>query len=241
MLAVVPARGGSKGLPDKNILPLAGVPLIAHSILFAKMCPQIARCIVSTDSERIAEVARQHGGEVPFLRPPELAREETTSLPVFQHALKEMEKIAGHRFESLLALQPTNPVRTSECLTRAIAILEEDAAAQGVVSVAELSFNPRYVCVDEQEGYMHFVFAETYQRRQDAPPTFRITGSMYLWRRDFLLSTAAPLAPEAHIRMVHEQGPIIDIDAAADMQVAAALIREGIVQMPWLPAATGNK
>lgn len=92
ILAVIPCRGGSKGLPGKNIRKLAGLPLVAHSIRFANSCPEIARLIVSTDNEEIANVAREHGGEAPFLRPRELAQDETPMWPVLQHALGEMER-----------------------------------------------------------------------------------------------------------------------------------------------------
>src|ERR1700756_3876530 len=91
VLAVIPARGGSRGLPDKNIALLAGLPLISHSIRLSKLCAEIAKCVISTDSERIAAVARDYGGDVPFLRPAELAKDETPMWPVLRHALAEME------------------------------------------------------------------------------------------------------------------------------------------------------
>src|SRR5262249_42221360 len=99
-LAIVPARGGSKGLPGKNIRMLAGLPLIAHALACARMVPRIRRTIVSTDSEEIAEVARAHGGEVPFLRPPELAQDTSPMMPVLAHALDEVERGEGQRYGS---------------------------------------------------------------------------------------------------------------------------------------------
>jgi CMP-N,N'-diacetyllegionaminic acid synthase len=234
LLAVIPARGGSKDLPRKNLLELAGIPLIAHSILFAKTCPEIDRCIVSTDSEEIAEVARRHGAEVPFLRPAELARDESPTHLVLQHALREMERIAGQRFESLLLLQPTNPVRRPASVRKALAAVEADDHAQGAVAVAEPPFNPRHVCVEESGGYLKFAFGQAYQRRQDAPPVYRITGSLYIWRRDFLLSTDAPLGQEARLKLVYEQEPVIDIDTAEDLRLAELMVREGLVRLPWL-------
>src|SRR5215218_3886475 len=92
ILAIIPARGGSKGLPGKNIRPLAGLPLIAHSLRLAAMCPEITRCVVSTDDPAIADVARAHGGDVPFIRPRELAGDDTPMMPVLQHALSEVER-----------------------------------------------------------------------------------------------------------------------------------------------------
>ena len=102
ILAVIPARSGSKGLPGKNVRTFAGLPLIAHSIRLAKLCPEIARCVVSTDSEEIAEIARAHGGDVPFLRPAELAQDDTPMWPVVQHSLREMEQRGATRFGSVV-------------------------------------------------------------------------------------------------------------------------------------------
>src|SRR3954451_10687616 len=104
-LAVVPARGGSKGLPGKNIRPLAGLPLLEHSVKLAQLCPEIDRTIVSTDSEEIAEIARAVGAEVPFLRPAKLARDETPMLPVLRHALGELDGA----WDLVLLLDPTSP------------------------------------------------------------------------------------------------------------------------------------
>ncbi len=106
-IAIIPARGGSKGLPGKNLRSLGGLPLIAHSIRFAHLCPEVERCIVSTDCEEIAKAARDAGGEVPFLRPPELAEDSTPMLPVLQHALRETELREGKRYELVILLQPT--------------------------------------------------------------------------------------------------------------------------------------
>ena len=110
VLAVIPARKGSKGLPEKNIRPLAGLPLIGHSIRFAKMCPAIDRCVVSTDSPQFAEVATRLGGDVPFLRPAELAQDHTPMWPVLRHALEHVESQDGVRYSKLFFLDPTSPI-----------------------------------------------------------------------------------------------------------------------------------
>src|SRR6267143_4990010 len=106
-IAIIPARGGSKGLPGKNVRLLARLPLIAHSIRFAHLCPEIERCIISTDSEEIAKVARDANGEVPFLRPAELAQDSTPMLPVLQHAIAEIESLEEKRYELVILLQAT--------------------------------------------------------------------------------------------------------------------------------------
>ena len=237
LLAVVPARGGSKGLPGKNLRPLAGLPLIAHALAFARLAKPIDRCIVSTDSPKIAALARRHGGDVPFLRPAELARDETPMLPVLQHALRQVEKMEGRRYEALLLLQPTNPARLPRDLARALALLEEDPGCVGVISVSEPAFNPRYVCVEEQAGRMRRLFSSgpAYTRRQDVPPVFRINGMLYLWRRDYLLGASEIDVEAAPHRMLPvERERAIDIDDLYDFQMAELAIRAGLVKLPWL-------
>jgi len=237
LLAVIPARGGSKGLPGKNILPFAGLPLIAHSIRFASMCPEIDRCIVSTDSSEIAAVALEHGGDVPFLRPAELASDNTPTWPVLQHALREMEDREGRRFESLLLLQPTNPGRLPEDVTRALALLESNLDAVGVIAVSEPPFNPRWTCVEERGGRIVNAFAEskTYVRRQDVPPVYRINGMLYLWRRDHILAeTEDEMDDKPHLALQVPEERAIDIDSPSDFKIGEILVRNGVVTFPWL-------
>ena len=241
MLAIIPARSGSKGLPGKNIRPLAGLPLIAHTIKCVRMTPEVKRCIVSTDSKQISDVAVTHGGEVPFLRPPELALDDTPMMPVLQHALRKMEERDGHRYESVLLLDPTSPGRTPADLARAAALLEEDSECVGVVGVSEPHFNPRWTCVEEKNGYAVLAFAggKSYTRRQDVPPVYRINATLYLWHRDFLLSASAEwLSSGAKIRMlIVPEERAIHIDTAEDFRMAELFLREGIVNLPWLQTA----
>src|ERR1700729_553175 len=151
-IAIIPARSGSKELPGKNVRLLAGLPLIAHSIRFARLCPEIERCIISTDSEEIAKVARDAEGEVPFLRPAELAQDSTPMLPVLQHGIRQMELLEGKCYELVILLQATSPFRLPEDVSRALQIIREDSEAVGVVAVSTPSFNPRVVCVEEKNG-----------------------------------------------------------------------------------------
>jgi CMP-N-acetylneuraminic acid synthetase len=237
VLAVIPARGGSKGLPGKNIRPFAGLPLIAHSILLARLCPEIDRCIVSTDNEEIANVAREQGGDVPFLRPAELALDTTPTWPVLQHALCEMEKLEGRRFESLLLLDPTSPGRLPADVTQSLAMLESDPRAVGVVAVSEPHFNPRWTCVEAREGYMvqSFPQTQTYIRRQDVPRTFRINALLYLWRREhILLESEHGMYTKPHLMLPVPEDRAVHIDEISDFQIAELMVREGLVNFPWL-------
>jgi len=237
LLAIIPARGGSKGLPGKNIIPLAGLPLIAHSIRLAGLCPEIDRRIVSTDSEEISTVARAHGADVPFLRPAELARDDTPMWAVLRHALQEMEQRENTQFRSVLLLQPTAPCRLPEDVSSAVEMLDADPAAAGVVAVSEPPFNPRWACVEERDGYMQALVPEGshYVRRQDVPPVYRINGLLYLWRRDHVLNSPGPGYYEApHRMLVVPDVRSGDVDSAEDLAMIELLLRERLVQLPWL-------
>src|SRR3989344_6984464 len=117
VLAVIPARGGSKGIPKKNIKLLAEKPLIAYPIELAKSIPEISKVIVSTDSEEIAEIARKHGAEIPFIRPKELAEDETPTLPVLQHAVTSLEEKENWKADLVILLYPTSPFLSKERVT----------------------------------------------------------------------------------------------------------------------------
>jgi CMP-N,N'-diacetyllegionaminic acid synthase len=234
ILAVIPARGGSKGLPGKNIRPLGGLPLIAHSIRLAKMCPEIARCIVSTDDPQIRDVAIAHGGDVPFLRPPELARDDTPMTPVLQHALAECEGADGRMFGSLLLLDPTSPGRLPSDVARAVELLDSDPAAQGVIACSQPTFNPFWVGVVEKGAYMAPAFeGPEYQRRQDVPKFMRINGSLYLWRRDFLASGAS-WRDAPHRALEIPEARAFSIDDLYEFQLAEQLVAAGLVELPSL-------
>jgi N-acylneuraminate cytidylyltransferase len=202
------------------------------------MCPEIDRCVVSTDSESIAELARSHGGDVPFLRPAQLAQDDTPMIPVLQHVLMEMEAHDKRRYESVLLLQPTSPSRLPEDVTRAAAMLEEDPTCVGVVGVSEPGFKLRWNCYEERDGYLASALPQhnVYTRRQDVPPLYRVNGALYLWRRDYLLE--APLDPTAtnapHKMLIMLDERCLDIDSLRDFRLAEILIREAFVALPWL-------
>ena len=236
ILCVIPARGGSKGLPGKNIRPLAGLPLIAHSVLCAAMCREIARTVVSTDSAEIAAVARDHGAWVPFLRPAELAEDKTPMLPVLQHALTAVEALEGRRFETLLLLDPTSPGRLPSDIQTAVGLLDSDPRADGVVGVSRPEFNPIWHCVVEKGGYMAPLIdgASRYTRRQDVPEVFRINATIYLWRRDFLLAAQRSWM-EGQMRLLEvPESRAIHIDNVDEFDRAELMLQHGRVRFPWL-------
>jgi CMP-N,N'-diacetyllegionaminic acid synthase len=241
VLAVIPARGGSKGLPGKNIRPLAGLPLLAHSLECARRSKRIARVVVSTDSEEIAKVAKAHGGDVPFMRPPELAQDSSPMMPVLAHALATVEKLEGRKFGALVLLDPTSPGRLPEEIDSAIELLAGDGECRGVVACSKPTFNPFWVGVVEKRGYLAAAFegGDKYERRQDVPPFFRINGSLYVWRSDFVRE-----APETWLKFPHRMLELpelraFSIDDLNEFRVAESLIASGVITLPWLKESKG--
>lgn len=237
-LAVIPARGGSKGLPGKNIALLAGLPLIVHSLRLAALCPEIERTIVSTDSPEIAAVARAAGADVPFLRPEELARDETPMLPVLQHALAELDPEGTH-FSELLLLDPTSPGRLPEDVRRASALLHERPEADGVVAVSEPSFNPIWHAVLDHDGFMEPLVPDgrSYGRRQDLPRVFRINAALYLFRAAFLRRERETWQNGLHLLLEIPERRAFHIDSVDDFRDVERAISSGDVALPWLPGS----
>jgi CMP-N,N'-diacetyllegionaminic acid synthase len=237
VLAVIPARGGSKGLPGKNIRPLAGLPLIAHTILMARACPQIDRCIVSTDSAEIASVARRYGADVPFMRPAELAQDDTAIWPVLRHALYAVEESENRCYDYLLLLDPTSPARLPEDIDCALRQLEAVPEATGIIGVSQPSFNPMWVCVTEKDGWMVDLVPEAaaYVRRQDVPTVYRINAVLYLWRADFARRQASSWRINAR-NLIYEvpEHRAIHIDYKDEFDRAELLLRNGLLRFPWL-------
>ena len=142
VLAIIPARGGSKGIPRKNILPFAGYPLIAYSIAAGLQAHTEMRVVVSTDDEEIAEVARSWGAETPFMRPAELSQDGTLDLPVFQHALNWLDRHENYHPDAIVHLRPTSPVRPPDLVDRTIQVLMAHPAADSVRGITLASQNP---------------------------------------------------------------------------------------------------
>jgi CMP-N,N'-diacetyllegionaminic acid synthase len=192
VLGVVTARGGSKGLPGKNLRLLAGKPLIAHTIVTANQSRAFDRLILSTDDEAIAAAGRAFGCDVPFMRPAELARDETPHLPVLQHAVQWLRDHDRYAPDAVMILQPTSPLRRAADVQQSIAILER-SGADSVVSVSEVPahYNPmRTLRVDADGTATLFVTGEPVRqrinRRQDMPSAWTMNGAIYLFRTSAL-------------------------------------------------------
>ncbi len=238
ILCVIPARGGSKGLPGKNIRPLAGLPLIAHSIRCAQSCCELSRIIVSTDSPEIAEVAKVHGAAVPFLRPAELATDTAPMMGVLRHALQTMEALDKTRFESVLLLDPTSPGRHPSDIAEAAKKLHATADADAVIGVSQPEFNPYWHCMVEEQGYLAPLIAgaSRFTRRQAVPAVYRINASLYLWRREFLLAERSDRWIETGKLVALEipEARAIHIDDIDEFKRADVMVSAGLVRFPWL-------
>jgi N-acylneuraminate cytidylyltransferase len=177
-LFIVPARGGSKGLPGKNWKELEGKPLINYSVEFAQKFTSNKNICVSTDSEKIIEKVNQVGLKVPFIRPKELAQDHSTSDEVLLHALNWYEN-QGSFFEYIVLLQPTSPFRKTEHLINGFELMSEET--EGVISAFETKANPYYVLFEENEqGFLEKSKAAEISRRQDVPKVYELNGSIYI-------------------------------------------------------------
>lgn len=234
ILALIPARGGSKGIPRKNIRSFAGYPLIAWSIAAAKQSELVTRIIVSTDDEEIASVAREWGAEAPFLRPAEISQDKTTDLPVFEHTLKWLEDVEGYRPEIMIQLRPTSPIRPKNMLDDAIRILQNHQDADCVRGVVVAGQNPfkmwRFSGEDKPLNPLLEVdgIKEPYNApRQILPPVYWQTGHIDAIRTSTIAQKKS-LTGDVIYPLVIDSKYTVDIDTLPDWAKYEALVYSGL-------------
>ena len=219
------ARGGSKGLPRKNILELNGIPLIAHSVNAALNCDQIDRVFVSTDDEQIADAAKAAGAEVPFMRPPQLAQDTSPEWLAWQHAVTEVKKRYGE-FETFISLPPTAPCRTVSDVERCIAALTPDVDI--VVTVSESNQNPYFNMLKRDASGTWSKFCETdgdVVRRQDVCQAYNMTPVAYVTRPEFILASSSMWAGRMQAVVVDSLNAP-DIDTKAEFALAELILSQ---------------
>lgn len=225
VLALIPARGGSKRLPRKNALPLGGKPLIAWSIDVARSCGVDMDILVSTDDAEIAQIAREHGADVPFLRPEHLASDTASSLDVALHALgHQLER--GRDYDWLLLLQPTSPFRQASDIQGAFKKLAVPGV-QAVISVCPVDHSPLWSNQLPPDGSMDdFLRPEVKGKRsQDLPKFYRLNGAIYLCSTALLRREKTFFPSQGAHALLMDKQTSIDIDDAFDFRIAEALLQ----------------
>lgn len=230
-LAVIPARGGSKGLPRKNVRRLGNLPLIAHTIQ-AALESNLSRVIVTTDDEEIAGIAKEFGAEVPFIRPAEFSGDSATSLSVLLHTIQFMETELDSHADTIAFLQPTSPFRTAEHINGALQNFAE-ADTTSLITVTDVQeFHPYFMFTQEDNHQLKTLFElkERPLRRQDLPTYYRINGAMYLSKRSYydgIDEHAAIFDWNSLSSYVMDAPSSIDINDYLDFQHAELLLKKG--------------
>lgn len=240
VLAIIPARGGSKGIPRKNIKNFAGYPLIAYSIAAGLQSELTTRVIVSTDDEEIAEVARKWGAQTPFLRPAEFAADNTLDLPVFQHALTWLKEHEGYVPDIVLQLRPTSPARPRTLLDDAVRLLMDHPEADSVRGVVPAGENPHKMWrVDPETGLMHGLLKvdgidEPYNApRQKLPVIYWQTGHIDAIRPERTFMAGSSMSGKNILPLFLDPDYTIDIDTPFDWVRYEWLVLHAGLDMVW--------
>jgi len=229
VLAIIPARGGSKGIKRKNLVDFLGKPLVAHSIEHALGCPNITRTIVSTDDDEIAGVSRSFGAEVPFIRPPELAQDDVLDWPVFVHALEFLAKKENYSPEIIVHLRPTTPYRKPEWIAEAVALLLEHPKAHSVRSVSAPEKHPYRMFKIDAEGYLEPIMKHEHPepyllRRQDLPKVYYYNCVIDVTRPSTIFKRKS-MTGNRIVPYVQNPEQVFDIDSSRDLVVAQFLVK----------------
>ncbi|MBR2762578.1 MAG: acylneuraminate cytidylyltransferase family protein [Solobacterium sp.] len=224
-IAVIPARSGSKGLPNKNIRLLAGKPLLVYSVEAARASGLFDTVMVSTDSEEYAEIARSAGAEVPFLRSEEMSSDHAGSWEAVEEVLDNYRRL-GKEFDTVTLLQPTSPLRTAEDIRNAFAIMEEKNA-NAVITVCETEHSPLQCDVLPKDHCMDQFVSKSArdQRRQDMDTYYRVNGAVYLVKTEYLLEDHDICRNQSYA-LVMDRRRSVDIDDEIDFKLAEVLLAD---------------
>jgi len=231
VLAIIPARGGSKGVPRKNIREFAGFPLIAYSIAAGLQAQQVSRVVVSTDDAEIADIAQSYGAEVPFMRPSELAQDDTLDLPVFEHALHWLQENEDYQPDLVVQLRPTSPLRPTDLVDRAVKLMLDHPEADSARGVVPSGQNPHKMWRIDEKGRMVPLLvvkgiAEPYNApRQKLPPVYWQTGHIDVIRPEVILEKGS-MSGDVILPVVIDPSFTVDIDTERDWVRYEWLVRE---------------
>lgn len=230
ILALIPARGGSKGILRKNLRKLNGTSLVAHSVLAAKKSKLITRIIVSTDSEEIKNESLKAGAEVPFLRPKKLAEDHVLDLPVFEHALNFLKEKENYQPDFVVHLRPTSPYRKGEWMDEAIQLLIKNPQADSVRSVSEPGQHPYRVFRIDNNGFLLPVMQHEHPtpyllRRQDLPKMYFYNCVIDVTRPKTILEKKS-MTGDKMLPYIMQPEDVIDIDSPQDLQIAEIILKD---------------
>jgi len=221
IIALIPARGGSKSIPLKNIQLLGGKPLIAHTILYAKKSPLLNGVFVSTDNKKIAEISKKFGAEVPFLRPANISGDLIQDFPVISHSLKQIESLKNKKIDAICWLRPTSPLRPEGLIERAFDILTNNPGCSSIRSVIESSQHPYRQWIIENDSLKSVIkdSDEPYNLpRQVLPKVYFQSGDIELVRRETILNGS--ISGEKVLPLIIKQEEMLDIDNPQDLKDA---------------------
>lgn len=221
ILGIIPARGGSRRIPKKNIIPLRGEPLISYTIKAALKSKKIDRLVVSTDDKEIAKVSKDYGAEV-IMRPEYLARNETPTLPVIRHVIEELEK-SNYSPDMVMILQPTSPMRTSVDIDKAIGMMLKKRV-KSLVSVCPANENARWMYMIRRGKIEPFTKTEKQQIKQ-TPQVYKKNGAIYLAKKDTLMKNDK-VFDRGSLAFVMPKERSIDIDEPIDLEMVEMLLRK---------------
>jgi CMP-N,N'-diacetyllegionaminic acid synthase len=234
VLAVVPARGGSRGVPRKNIRALGAHPLLAYTIAAGRSSARVTDLVVSTEDTEIADVARAYGATV-VERPPELATDEAPTAPVIQHAIEEVERSTGRTYDYILTLQPTTPFRRGWDIDAAVDLLEATPNLEASVTSVVRIFDAHPARVKRLEGdrLLPYIAGDDLPtRRQDLPPAYLRNGAIYLSHRHTVTGGSVWGNPEVPYEMPPERS--VNIDEPLDFLLAEAVVDAGLTEIDLL-------
>jgi N-acylneuraminate cytidylyltransferase len=227
ILGVIPARGGSKSVPYKNIAMLNGKPMLAYTIEAAKKSRRLTEFLVSSENPEIIAVAKQYGAPVPFVRPAQLATDEAPSLPVVQHAVREMEALKNLTYDIIVLLQPTTPLRRPEDIDAAIEKLVS-TGADSVVSVCDVgAYHPARMrqIIDDRLVELPIREPKEMLRRQDLPPVYIRNGAIYAVKRDVVMLQHSMIGQVCCPYIMPDEISV-NVDSKLDLLVAEILLRQ---------------
>lgn len=231
LLITICARGGSKGVEGKNIRMLSGKPLIYYTIKQAKDWGKAKHIVVSTDSKKIAQLAKTYGAEVPFLRPPSLATDTADKMAAIRHALKSAEEIFGEKYDLVMDLDVTAPIRKIRDLDNAYKLFLQKKP-KTLFSVIPSRRNPYFNMVEETDEKVKLCKAGSFIRRQDAPKVYDMNASIYIYNREYLLDekNSSPISDNSIILIMDEISRT-DIDTELDFKFIEFLVKENIINL----------